>query len=35
MRGDELKHLHPAMRESALLGDAERIGLLHRERWID
>lgn len=31
----ELKHLHPTVRELAMLGDTERIGLLQRERWID
>lgn len=35
MRNGELKHLHPAVRDLAMLGDAERIGLLQRERWID
>lgn len=35
MRCDELKHLHPGVRDLALLGDAERIGPLQRERWID
>lgn len=35
MRNGDLQHLHPAVRNLARLGDAERIELLQRERWID
>lgn len=35
MASNELKHLHPAARALAMLGDAERIEALKRERWID